>query len=72
MPIPVYVSVLNSLPAAVYLLDRLAPAGSQVISPLGAPVDVVVVFVVVVGAVYLLDRLAPAGSQVISHSRISC
>ena len=57
MPIPVYVSVLNSLPAAVYLLDRLAPAGSQVISPLGALVDVVVVVVVV--AVYLLDRLVP-------------
>ena len=49
-------SVLNSLPAAVYLLDRLAPAGSQVISPLGALVDVVVVVVV---AVYLLDRLVP-------------
>ena len=32
VPIPVYVSVLNSLPTAVYLLDRLAPAGSQVIS----------------------------------------
>ena len=47
-------SVLNSLPAAVYLLDRLAPAGSQVISPLGALVDVVVVV-----AVYLLDRLVP-------------
>lgn len=29
VPIPVYVSVLNSLPAAVYLLDRLAPSGSQ-------------------------------------------
>ena len=40
-------SVLNSLPAAVYLLDRLAPAGSQVIFPLGALVDVVVVVVVV-------------------------
>ena len=54
MPIPVYVSVLNSLPAAVYLLDRLAPAGSQVISPLGALVDfVVVVYVYVVVVVVL-------------------
>ena len=47
-------SVLNSLPAAVYLLDRLAPAGSQVISHLGAPVDVVVVVYVVVVVVVVL------------------
>ena len=47
-------SVLNSLPAAVYLLDRLAPAGSQVISHLGAPVDVVVVVYVYVVVVVVL------------------
>ena len=30
IPIPVYVSVLNSVPAGVYLIDRIFPAGAQV------------------------------------------
>lgn len=29
VPIPIYVSVLNTLPAAVYVLDRLLPGSSQ-------------------------------------------
>jgi len=29
IPIPVYVSVLNSVPAGVYLIDRIFPAGAQ-------------------------------------------